>query len=131
MLALASMIPKSVLLVPSVAELPIAQFILSFNIPPSVTITAPVDTVRADGIMNVHEAPAVPVSITGPVIRADEAKQRTGVTLQFIGDRVDISVAPGKGTPLLQGNALSLVKYAEAAPLTLAAAVLSIFITPF
>ena len=92
MLAEASTIPIRVLLVPSVAELPIAQLILSFYIPPAVVMVAPDETVKVDPIRKVQESPATPLSTTGLVIRALEVKQITGVVPQLIGDIVDISV---------------------------------------
>ena len=93
MLAMASIIPKSVLVVPSVAELPIAQLMLSLSIPPDVDMTAPVETVRVDPIKKVQVLPAAPFSMTGPVIKALEVKQLTGLAAQLMGDSVLISVA--------------------------------------
>ena len=84
--------PISVLLVPSVAELPIAQLILSFNIPPAVVMVAPVETVSVDPIIKVQESPAAPLSMTGPVIKALDVKQLTGLVVQLIGDSVLKSV---------------------------------------
>lgn len=92
MLANASMIPISVLETPNVAELPIAQLILSLNIPPAVVTTAPFETVSVDPITKVHVSPAAPFSTTAPVMSALEVKQVTGVVLQLMGDRVAISV---------------------------------------
>jgi hypothetical protein len=108
MLADASMIPISVLVVPSVAELPIAQLILSLNIVPVLVMIAPLETVRVEPILKVQESPATPVIVTGPVIKALEVKQITGVTPQLIGDRVVISVAAPWVT--LQANPFREVK---------------------